>query len=195
MAKVKMNGHIWGLVFNWYIFGFSCSKQLYRRLCLSVCLSVCLCLSGPVCVSVMPFYHVPITGSYWNLHQTLILWSYAPFSGWKVKVTRAIQNFYHTYSVAPSLFDRFISYKNTCTTHEVTMCRTSFPGQKVMVTWSEFWLCPFCGFLLIWPNNFICGIHIAHEGMMCRTPFSGWKSKVTVTWVVWSFYHQVLSAL
>ena len=27
------------------------------------------------CVSVMPFYHVPLIGSLWNLHQTLILWN------------------------------------------------------------------------------------------------------------------------
>ena len=34
-----------------------------------------------------------------------------PFSGWKVKVTWVIRNFYGIHSVAPSLFHRFISYE------------------------------------------------------------------------------------
>ena len=34
---------------------FSCSRQLYRRLCLSVCLSVCACVCVCVCVSVTHF--------------------------------------------------------------------------------------------------------------------------------------------
>ena len=45
---------------------FSCGKQLYKRLCLSVRMSVCLS---------RPFYHVPITRSSRNLHQTLMLWN------------------------------------------------------------------------------------------------------------------------
>ena len=31
--------------------------------------------------------------------------------------------------------------------------------------------------LLIWPNYFVCVIHITHEGAMCHAPFSGWKVK------------------
>ena len=53
---------------------FSCGKQLYRRLCLSVCPSVCLSVRLCVCLS-RTFYHVPIAGSSWNLHQTLISWN------------------------------------------------------------------------------------------------------------------------
>ena len=34
---------------------FSCSRQLYRRLCLSVCLSVCACVCVCVCVSLTHF--------------------------------------------------------------------------------------------------------------------------------------------
>ena len=34
-------------------------------------------------------------------------------------------------------------------------------------------LCPLRGFLLIWPNHFICGIHAPYKGVKCRAPFSG----------------------
>ena len=55
---------------------FSCGKQLYRRLCLSVCLPVCLSLCPSVCLCLSrTFYHVSIAGSSWNLHQTLISWT------------------------------------------------------------------------------------------------------------------------
>ena len=48
---------------NKSLFYFSCDKQLYNRLCLSVCLSVCHSLVN----------HVLIIGSSWNLHQKFIL--------------------------------------------------------------------------------------------------------------------------
>ena len=35
---------------------------------------------------------------------------------------------------------------------------------------SKFLPCPLYGFLLFWPNHFICGIHATHEGVMCRAP-------------------------
>ena len=44
-------------------------------------------------------------------------------------------------------------------------------------SYESFELCYVCGFLLIWPNNFIYGLHTTHEGPMCRAPFSGRKVK------------------
>ena len=49
----------------------------------------------------------------------------------KAKVTRVVRIFCRVRSVAPSLFDQFTSYvKHTHTTHEVTMCRSRFPGHR-----------------------------------------------------------------
>ena len=49
------------------------------------------------------------------------------------------------------------------TTHEGRMCHASFSGSKVKgqgyTGRSKFLSCPPCGFLLIWPNHFIWGIH------------------------------------
>ena len=66
----------------------------------------------------------------------------------------------------------FIWY--THTTHEFTMCSAYLPDQKVKgdghMSHLKFLLCPLCGFLLIWANHLICGIH---KGAMCPTLFSG----------------------
>ena len=41
----------------------------------------------------------------------------------------------------------------------------------------QFWPSPLCGFVPIWLNHFICGIHTTHEGTMYRAPFSWSKVK------------------
>ena len=91
---------------------FSCGKQLYRRLCLSVCPSVCLSVRLCVCLS-RTFYHVPIAGSSWNLHQTLILWNACGTYNFrsKVKVTGVIRRFCRVRSLAPWLFDLYTWHK------------------------------------------------------------------------------------
>ena len=50
----------------------------------------------------------------------------------------------------------------------------------ILVIWNEthtghlkFLSCPIHGFLLIWLNNFICGIHTTHERAMCLATFPG----------------------
>ena len=52
-----------------------------------------------------------------------------------------------------------------------------FPSQKVIgqghTGHVKLLLCPLRGFLLIWPNHFICGIHAPYKGVKCRAPFSG----------------------
>ena len=80
--------------------------------------------------------------------------------------------------------------------YKVTPCRAPFSGWKVKDqghTGSfKFWP---CGFVSIWLNHFICGVHTTYEGTMCHAPFSGWKVKVT--WAVQSFYlvHSMGSSL
>ena len=52
--------------------------------------------------------------------------------------------------------------------------RTKGQGQDHMGCF-KFWRCPLCGFIPIWLNHFIYGIHMTHEGMMWS--FSGSKVK------------------
>ena len=82
----------------------SCGEQLHRRLCLSVC----------VCVPVMPFYHVLITGSLWSSPDIGLMKCLWPIQFQvkrsKVQVTCIIQNFCRVRSVAPCLFGRSALY-------------------------------------------------------------------------------------
>ena len=119
----------------------------------------------------------------------------------KVKVTGVIWSFCCVGSMDPWLFDRSFQvlvlfalglhpylteslhmWHTYSTTHE-KMCCTQFSGWKVKgqghTGHLKFLLCPLRGFLLIWPNHFICGIYTTHEGAMCHAPFSGSKVKVT----------------
>ena len=67
------------------------------------------------------------------------------------------------------------------TTHEVTMCRAPFQGQKVKGKGHrgrlKFLLCPLWGSVPIEPNHSLCGTHTAREVTMYRAPFPGGKVK------------------
>ena len=93
----------------------------------SVCLSVRL--SMPFC------YRAIFIGSSCNLHQTFISGNDCGMHNFRsnvkrVKATAVVPYFYHLRSVAPCLFGRFALYLANIT-HDVKMCRTSFPGQQV----------------------------------------------------------------
>ena len=92
----------------------------------------------------------------------------------KVKVTWVVQIFYCVCSVALSLFHRFTSYEIHTQPLSHTMCRAPFPGQKVQghTGHLKFSSCLLHGFLLIWPNHFICGIHTTHERATHHASFS-----------------------
>ena len=106
---------------------------------------------------------------------------HAPFSGDKVrvKVTQVVSSFGPVCSVVVSLFD-LLDIRHIYNIWRAT-CRAPFPGWKVKVTRviSRFWPCPRHGFVPIWPNNFICGIHTTHDGRSACTIFrmKGQKSR------------------
>ena len=75
-----------------------------------------------------------------------------------------------------------IHYKcGTHTTHEVTICRAPFLGQKVKGQGHtgrlKFLQCPFHVSVPFRPVHFICGTHTTHKVMMCCTPFLDQKVK------------------
>ena len=69
----------------------------------------------------------------------------------------------------------------THTTHQVTLCRASFPDQKVKGQShkgrSKFLPCPLRGSIPIWPIHSICGTHTTHEVAICSVQLLGQKFK------------------
>ena len=83
---------------------------------------------------------------------------------------------------------------DTHTTHEVIMCYSPFPGQKVKgqdhTGHLKFSSCLLHGFLLIWPNHFICGMHAYIQdtrGQLVMHHFQDERSSGNVTGVISSF--------
>ena len=70
---------------------------------------------------------------------------------------------------------------HTYTTHEGVMCRAPFSGWKVNgqghMGRFKFWSCLLCGFIPIWLNHFICGIHATHEGLCVAHHFQDERSR------------------
>ena len=105
-------------------------------------------------------FHIETTNEVLFLKNAYMSLSRAIFQFF-VLTTWVISNFGLVRSVASSLFDWITSIR---TTHE----DAPFSGWKVKCQGhtghSKFLLCRLRGFLRIWPNHFICGIHRTHEG-------------------------------
>ena len=114
---------------------FSCSRQLYRRLCLSVCLSVCACVCVRVCVCNALFTMFLSL----DLHQTYTRhWSYEMLVAhtiWGQKVKGQGHRGHSKVFSCPlrgSVAIWLIWFiLGTNIVHDMTMCRVPFLGQKV----------------------------------------------------------------
>ena len=97
-------------------------------------------IDGFVCLSVFlsnAYYHVPITGSSWNLHQTLDLSNACGTNGFMGKDQRSKSHgSFEVFVVSAHwLCACLICFiPGTNIVHDVTKCRDSFTGQKVKVT-------------------------------------------------------------
>ena len=95
-----------------------------------------------------------------------------------VKVTRSFAIF----AMSPPYLPPYLSEWGYDVLHPISVTKDDRSRSN-----ASFQVWPFFlpGFIPIWPNHFICGIHTTHEEVMCPIPFPG--SKVKVTWVVSSF--------
>ena len=95
-----------------------------------------------------------------------------------VKVTWVVSSFGPVCSVALSLFDRITSYEayiqhmgGRCVMphfqDERSRWHRSFPVLARAL----------CGFVPVWLNHFICGIHTTHDGTICHTLFFRMKGQ------------------
>ena len=113
----------------------------------------------------------------------------------ELKGTRVILSFYRFRLVASSLFDRITSYlayiqhmKGRCVANHF-----QDKSAKVKVTQVIWSFGRVSGFLFIWPNHLICGIHTTHDGWVdvSRTIF---RMKGQRSTSQWSFQILTLSA-
>ena len=87
-----------------------------------------------------------------------------------VKVTRSFAIF----AVSPPYFPPYLSEWVYDVLHPISVTKDDRSRSN-----ASFQVWPFFlpGFIPIWPNHFICGIHTTHEEVMCPIPFPGSKVK------------------